>query len=128
MDKGKAGEFDVEDAFFGALLGAWFSITSGILTDVMSVVLFALLFLLFGIFFRTFSSDECETWGKIVLGIMFISTSVVTIGQLYRRRIIPRNQITFFSLIFTVWVAICVIKVALTKVRQPSVPRRAGGG
>lgn len=112
-------EFNVEDVFFGALLGALLGTATGLWTDISCMILLAMLFVAFGITLQIFSSHKCEIWNKVRWGIGFIIGSIWVITIL--SSIVSskdRKYVTFFSIIWGIWVAICVIKLVFYTIRR----------
>lgn len=79
------GEFNVEDVFFGALLGAWCGTVAATWVEVITIILLAMLFLLFGTSFRVLFSGRYEIGAGIASAIVviFFHISLLTIGRLY---------------------------------------------
>lgn len=107
-------QFNVEDAFFGALLGAWcskFSEAGGVWTDVSTLIRLALIFLMFGFFFRVLLSQANLTW-KLLFCTLFLVTSFYILANLHGKIGDSRGyQINFFASILLVWASVCVIKI-----------------
>ena len=126
--KGEADmdQFNVEDAFFGALLGAWCSKVGGFWTDISSLVMLALLFLLFGTFFRVISGSYLRS-NKVLFAVIFVLASVLIISQFYYRiEDSKKQEIIFFASMFMVWIAISLIKIAHYRLHNLRLSRNKG--
>ena len=105
-------EFNVEDAFFGALLGAWCSSLGGFWINVYTLIRLALIFLVFGMIFRIVTGRYDPIF-KVVYFFLSLVMSGYLLERLYRAiEVSKRNQISFFSTMLLVWASICFIKIA----------------
>ena len=109
-------EFNVEDAFFGALLGAWCSKVGGFWTDISSLIMLALLFLLFGTLFRVVSGHYLRS-NKVLFPFIFALASILIIVSFYHKiEDSKKHEIVFFATMFVVWITISLIKIIHHKV------------
>ena len=111
-------QFNVEDIFFGALLGAWCSQVVGFWTaDVWSFTFLVALFVLFGIFIRLMPGPHSRS-RKLAFLVLFVLSSISMISYFYFRiEDSKKQEIVFFALMFAVWAIVSLVKVA-NQIRQ----------
>ena len=106
-------QFNVEDIFFGALLGAWCSRIDGLwMTDIISFIMLVLLFVSFGVFVRVMPGPHPGS-KKYRFLVFFVLASISMISCFYFRiEDSKKQEIVFFALMFAVWTIISLVKVA----------------
>lgn len=104
-------QFNVEDAFFGALLGAWCSKVGGFWADTIILMMLAFLFLMFGVTFRVVSGGYLLST-KVLLSLLSAVVSVLVIYYFYNTiEGGKEREIVFFAIIFAMWIIISAIKI-----------------